>query len=322
MIYNELCGDSMVNKKKIEKFYDYFDQVADILYHEYQKSYIEGMNEAFNFLLDAEFEGTFKDEDIQKITALKETISSEKFGREEVRKAVQLGLLKGYKHAYRSNSLITPDTIGIFVGYLIKKLYRNQSISTVFDPLVGTGNFVYTVLNHIDIDAKVYGVDNDIVKCNLSRNLGDLLDYENEMFYQDTFTYHDRGFDLILTDMPLGNEVPYFPYQVINHHMDLLVEGGYFITLIENDFFEQKGSDIFKQEIEQKGFMFGLIKLSETLFKSNPKSILIIRKKGEGITKSKDFLLVDLPSFNEIESFNQTIQKIDTWFGVREDEIV
>lgn len=311
----------MVNKKSVEKFYDYFDKVADILYHNYQKPYIEGMNEAFNYLLDDTFEGEYSSEDIADINDVKDEIKDIQFSREEVRKAVQLGMLKGYKHTYSSNSLMTPDTIGIFIGYLVKKLYKT-SIESILDPLIGSGNLVYTVLNHIESDAKVFGVDNDIVKCNLARNLGDLMDYENEMFYQETFTYIDNGFDLVLTDMPISDSTPYFPYQVINHHLDALKDGGYFISIIENDFFEKQGNDIFKTEVDKKGYIFGLIKLSETLFKSNPKSILIIRKKGQNVTPHKDFFLVDLPSFNDIDNFNKTINKIDNWFATREDEII
>ena len=309
----------MIDKLKIENFYDYFNEVADILYHNYEKSYIEGMNEAFNYLLDDKFNDEYSTEDIEKIFVLKSKVTEIEFSREEVRKAVQLGMLKGYKHSFSSNSLMTPDTIGIFIGYLLKKLYKSSTINAILDPLVGTGNLVYTVLNHIEIDAKVFGVDNDLLKCNLARNLGDLMDYENEMFYQETFTYIDKGFDLILTDMPISEDTPYFPYQVINHHMDGLNPGGYFISVIENDFFEKKGNDIFKKEIDNKGYIFGLIKLSETLFKNNPKSILIIRKKGVDVLPSKDFLLVDLPSFSDLESFNKSVTKIDTWFASRED---
>lgn len=312
----------MVNKKRVEDFYDYFDEVANLLYHNYQKAYIEGMNEAFNYLLDDAFEGEYSPEDLETLSALKEKVTETQFSREEVRKAVQLGMLKGYKHAYSSNSLITPDTIGIFIGYLLKKLYKKSTVRSILDPLVGSGNLVYTVLNHIEIDAKVYGVDHDVVKCNLARNLGDLMDYENEMFYQDTFTYLDQGFDLVLTDMPITNDIPYLPYQVINHYMDALNDGGFFVSIIENDFFEKTGADIFKEEISKKGYIYGLVKLSESLFKNSPKSILIIQKKQEGLTPPKDFLLVDLPSFNDIENFNKTINKIDTWFASREDKII
>jgi site-specific DNA-methyltransferase (adenine-specific) len=311
----------MVNKINIEKFYDYFDKVADILYHNYQKSYIEGMNEAFNYLLDDKFENEYLAEDVKKITDLKNEITDIDFNSEEVRKGVQLGMLKGYKHTFSSNALITPDTIGIFIGYLVKKLYKNKPIKTLLDPLIGSGNLVYTVLNYLEIDAKVYGVDNDLLKCNLARNLGDLMDYENEMFFQDTLSYFDEGFDLLLTDMPLSEE-PYLPYKVINHHLDSLKDEGYFISLIENDFFEKENNDIFKKEVEQKGYIFGLIKLSETLFKNNPKSILIIRKKIKSLGKPKDFLLVDLPSFNDIDAFNKTIIQIDDWITRKEDEIL
>lgn len=312
----------MVKKENIEKFYDYFDEVADILYHNYQKSYIEGMNEAFNYLLDGEFEDTFKEEDIERISLLKEKVTATKFSREEVRKSVQLGMLKGYKHAFSSNALMTPDTIGIFIGYLVKKLYNVKDIKTVLDPLVGSGNLAYTVLNHIDTNAKLFGIDNEILKCNLARNLGDLMDYDNEIFYQDTLTYFDKGFDLVLTDMPINDDSPYLPFQVINHHLDSVREGGFFIALIENDFFEKQGNEIFKDEIDKKGYIFGLIKLSETLFKTNPKSILILRKKGSNVKKNKDFLLVDLPSFNDVDALGKTINQIDAWVSSRKDDIL
>ena len=311
----------MVNKINVEKFYDYFDEVANLLYHNYQTSYIEGMNEAFNYLLDSEFEGTYSSEDIEKMLEMKKKVTDIQFEREEVRKGVQLGMLKGYKHTFSSNALITPDTIGIFIGYLVKKLYANNSIKTILDPLIGSGNLMYSVLNHIEADAKVFGIDNDIVKCNLARNLGDLMDYDNEVFFQDTLSYFDTGFDLILTDMPITDEEPYLPFQIINHHLESLTDGGYFISLIENDFFLKEGNEVFKKEIDKKANIFGLIKLSETLFKNNPKSILIIRKKKEGVKPLKDFLLVDLPSFNEPDAFNNTVNQIDKWISIREEDI-
>ena len=69
--YNRFCGDKMIDKKKIEDFYDYFDKVADILYHNYQKAYIEGMNEAFNFLLDEDFKGEYSPEDNEQINKIR-----------------------------------------------------------------------------------------------------------------------------------------------------------------------------------------------------------------------------------------------------------
>lgn len=308
----------MVNKLNIEAFYDYFDKTADLLYTNYKTSYIEGMNEAFNLLLDDKLEGTYNTEDVEQLQMFREKVTTYQFNSEEVRKAVQLGLLKGYKHTFSSNSLITPDTIGIFISYLIKKLYKK--VNNILDPVIGTGNLAYTITNQLDGNIKVYGVDNDIMKCNIARNLGDLIDTENEIFYQDTLSFYDTGFDLIVADMPYNiNEEQYLPYQIINHHMDALIEGGYFISVIDNDFFEQKRNEVFKAEIQAKGYIFGLVKFNESLFKSNPKSLLIIRKKGENIKPLKDFFLVELPSFNDMESFNKVINNIDLWFSERED---
>ncbi len=66
--------------------------------------------------------------------------------------------------------------------------------------------------------------------------------------------------------------------------------------------------------------MFGLIKLSETLFKKNPKSILLLRKKVIDETPPKEFLLIDLPSFTDTDGINNSIIKIDEYFKKREGE--
>ncbi len=309
----------MINKLNIEKFYDYFDGIANLLYSNYKLSYLEGMNEAFNFLLDDKFEQEYKEEDITIMKKLKLKVVDLPFEKEEIRKSVQLGLLKGYKHVYASNAYLTPDTIGIFIGYLIEKLYRDIELTSILDPLIGSGNLVYTILNHLKKKTKVYGIDNNILKCKIARNTADLLEFENEIFFQDSLTYYDQGFDLIVTDLPISeNSVDYFPYKVINHHLDSVKEGKYFFVIIENDFFEKENSKIFKEEIDKKAYIFGLIKLNKSLFKNNQKSILILKRKGKDILMPKDFLMVDMPSFNEIDDLNSTINQIDLWFEKRE----
>ncbi|MCK5761592.1 MAG: N-6 DNA methylase [Candidatus Izimaplasma sp.] len=308
----------MIDKLNIEKFYDYFDGVANLLYSNYKLSYLEGMNEAFSFLLDEEFEGEYSTKDIALINELKFKIIDLSFEKEEIRKSVQLGLLKGYKHIFASNAYLTPDTIGIFIGYLVEKLYKENELNSILDPLIGTGNLVFTILNHLKKKTKIYGIENNLLKCKIARNVADLLEFDNQVFYQDTLTYYDQGFDLIVADLPLSEDAnDYFPYKVINHHLDSLGDSKYLFAIIENDFFEKPGNKIFKQEIDKKAYIFGLIKLNESLFKNNPKSILIIRKFGENVEKPKDFLMVDLPSFNDIDNFNRAVAQIDLWIEKR-----
>ncbi|MFK5883914.1 MAG: class I SAM-dependent methyltransferase [Candidatus Izemoplasma sp.] len=315
----------MVDKFNVEKFYDFFDNVASILYDDKELPYIEGMIFAFNRLLDIDNELVIKDDLITQIDKIINEVTKTEFNAEEIRKSVQLGLLKGFKHTRSKNSEMTPDTIGIFIAYLVEKLYKDQKLKNVFDPLIGTSNLISTLLNQLKQDIQVYGIDNDPLKCKLSKSILDLLDFDNEVFVQDTFTFNNGSFDLIVTDMPIDDvekDGLYFPFGVINHHLDNLSPGGFFISVIENDFFERKGNDVFKKEIDDRADIFGLIKLSDTMFNTNPKSILILRKKGKDITKENKFLLVDLPSFNDIDDLNKTINNINEWFINREvDEL-
>jgi len=322
-IYNTF-GDKMVDKIKVEKFYDYFDEVANLLYGFNGTSYIEGMIYAFDLLMEkAEVNSEFPDDIKLKVEEAIEQILQYKLNAEELRKSVQLGLLKGFKHANYSNEMMTPDSIGIFISYLIRKLYKDEKINSIFDPLIGTSNLVLTILNQLNQDIKVIGVENNEFSANLAKAFIDLVDYENEIFMQDTLTFLNGNFDLIVTDLPKDDNSHqfYFPYGLISHHINNLKDGGYFIALIENDFFEKENSDIFKKQIDESAYIFGLIKLSETLFKNSSKSILILRKKGELVFKENKFLLVDLPSFSDLNNFNKVINNIDNWFKTREVEL-
>jgi site-specific DNA-methyltransferase (adenine-specific) len=67
--------------------------------------------------------------------------------------------------------------------------------------------------------------------------------------------------------------------------------------------------------------MFGLIKLDESLFKNHPKSILILKKKGEEDEILDHFLLVDLPPFSDQTAFNQALGKMESWFKKKEVDV-
>lgn len=310
-----------MKQNQIEIFYDYYDGVANILYEHYKLSYLDGMNEAFHLLLDDTLKGSYDQEHIDQMRTLKNQITDVAFERENIRKSVQLGMLKGYKHTYSSNSLITPDTIGLFVSYLIKKFYQNKELETIFDPLVGSGNLLYTIANQIEDYLVLFGIDNDRLKCDLARNLGDLLDYEANIYFQDTLTFYHTDYDVLVTDLPISTERPYKPYQFLNHHIDSVKPGHYAFALIENDFFEQEGANTFKEEISRKAQIVGLVKLPDELFKTHPKSIFILRRHTPNSTPLDGFLLVDLPSFYDEDGMTNILHQIDQWIATRKDDL-
>jgi site-specific DNA-methyltransferase (adenine-specific) len=217
--------------------------------------------------------------------------------------------------------LITPDTIGIFLAYLIKKFHPSLAFQTIFDPLVGSGNLLFTIANQLDIPLELFGLDHDLTQCHLARNLGDLLEYDTNIFYQDTLTFYHTGFDVVVTDLPITDETPYPPYLMLNHHIESVREGGYMFALIENNFFEQDGSDTFREQIATKAQIVGLIQLPGDLFTTHPKSIFILRRHTKPARPLDGFLLVELPSFRDEEGMTSTLYQIDQWIAKRKDDL-
>jgi site-specific DNA-methyltransferase (adenine-specific) len=314
----------MEKQANTETFFDYLDAVAMALYDQDKTLYLEGVKYALEYLLDDEIKKELSDSTDTQIKQSKQDVLELSFDPETIRKAIQLALLRGFKHARITNAQMTPDTIGIFISYLIKKLYPENAPKLVLEPLIGTGNLIATLSNHYKSPFTVHGIDDDPLMCDLARNVCDSLDIDQQIFLQNTLTYQAGLYDLIVTDFPpkkIGDKLEYLPYLTIIHHLDHLKEGHFFIAVIENDFFDQKQNGVFKKLLNEKAHMFGLIKLDESLFKNHPKSILILKKKGEEDETLDNFLLVDLPPFSDQTAFNQALGKMESWFKKKEVDV-
>ncbi len=304
----------------VEQFYDYLDQCALALHANDKTPYLNGVALALDFLLDDALPEETPDDVVQRLREAKTQVIDQNFDKETVRKAIQLALLKGFKSLNVTNSMMTPDTIGMFMSYLLKKLYGENSTLTVFDPLVGPGNLLATINNHHREGHTFIGTDIDPLLCQLSRNVLDALDIKHQIYHQDTRTFEGLTTDLIVCDFPVekkNRKEMYFPYQIILKHMHQLKPYGFFVAVIENDFFDQKEATDFKKKLLKTMHLYGLIKLDEGLFKNHPKSILILQKKQTESETLSDFLLADLPSFSDETAFNKTIEKIELWFKNR-----
>jgi len=58
----------------------------------------------------------------------------------------------------------------------------------------------------------------------------------------------------------------------------------------------------------------GLIKLPDSLFKVIGKSIFILQKTGEDVQKIEKVLLADITSFEDEDTLQVQIMKINQWF--------
>ena len=70
---------------------------------------------------------------------------SETVTKEDIRRGIQLAVLKGMKQNAQPNHQMTPDSIGMLIGHIAGKLATGEQGITLLDPAAGTGNLLYTV---------------------------------------------------------------------------------------------------------------------------------------------------------------------------------
>ena len=306
-----------------ELFYDVLDESINKLYEIKKDRFLRLLVESGRNIVECDVlnkEAT--PEQKQELLAIYDKLSDVDFNVEEIRKAFQMMVLRAFKEENLKNGDITPDTIGFFIAYLINKLIPKQQALKILDPVVGTGNLLYSVANHLDCELELFGIENIKDVLDIATILGDLLNYKVEMYCQDTLDHPFSGMDVVVADLPDYNvkelDDRYFPYLCVLQHMSSLKDDGYFIGIVPNDFFEHDEDGFFKENIQKYGSVLGVLELPTNMFKSNPKSIIIFSRVA---LESKKCLLVELPSFSDAAALNKALIKIEQWFEINKKEV-
>lgn len=297
----------------LELFYDCVDESNNILYDAIHKNYFELIETTVNNILAGEVVCDVDDDVVQKLNDVYDKIADVDFTVEDVRKAMQAIILKGFKEMRIPNGNTTPDTLGIFIAYLVTKLTKSKNIS-ILDPLCGTGNLLHTIANHLDKEIQLYACDHDLWMTKLTRMVSDLLNLEVNVYLQDTLNLNLLDLDFVVFDLPnviKEDNKEYFPYKAMLHYKNMLKDGGAMIGIVGNDFFDYDKDQAFKKELLSDSSIIGLVELPDKMFVSKPKIILVIQKK---VYDKKNCFMVKLPSFTEVKEFNSVLMDIEAWF--------
>ena len=300
----------MVKQDNVEKLFDVFDQSAILYYEKLKISYLDGLVKTCENILANSVESDLEDLNI-KLMELIDSIKDIDFNKEEIRKAFQYSCLRGLKHQNISNQMVTPESIGIFISYLVNKFYDKDNL-VIFDPLVGTGNLISGLANNLEEQTTLVGVENDMIFYKLSQALFGMLEYGNNVYYQDILSFNNFESDLAVTDFS-GIEQEKI-YEIIKHIYSLLKEDSFFISIIDNTFFDDEKIRDFIYEVKDKWHFFGMIVLPESIFKNNHKSIFILQKIGKNFIKPEKFLVADLPDFSDQTEMVKVINQLNEWF--------
>lgn len=319
----------------VEQLFTLFNETALVLQEELSCTYLDALAETGENL----FHGSIlQAEEISELTEKRlnkqyQEFDLSKFSKEEIRKAYQLVILKGMKENVQPNHQMTPDTVGMLVGYLVQKFLKQQASFRLLDPAVGTGNLLTTVLNQLSGNVHSIGVEIDDLLIKLAYVNANLQEHPIELFNQDSLEpLFIDPVEAVIADLPVGyypNDVRAANYQLkapeghsFAHH--LFIEqsvkhtnpGGYLFLIIPNGLFESDQAPQLREFFRENVIVQGLLQLPVSMFtnKNAGKSILVLQKQGEGVQPPKQALLVDLPNLSNAVEMDKILTKIEKWF--------
>lgn len=266
---------------------------------------------------------------IEALVQVFEHVDTENEKMDDVRKAVSLLVLEETTQLPPNNQP-TPDAVSLFMGYLASKLLEDNA--KVLELGSGTGTLIHAVLSQVK-GATAQAVEVDELLLRLSYAVSNLLGQPVSYFHQDALApLFVEPSDLTLVDLPIG----YYPddetaatysmkresghsyshFLLMEQAMRHTKPGGHGLFVIPNNLFEQDDEGKLKQWMDREAVVKGVLQLPTTMFKDEryAKSLLLLQKLGEGVTRPKQALLVELPSFTDLRAVDNIVKQIDEWF--------
>lgn len=304
--------------ENIEKLFGMLNEHAEKIEKEHNVTLLEGILDGLEAWLDGEV-----------------NFSQDGATKEDVRKAIQIAVLKGMRKGSQPNHQMTPDTLGLLVGYFVEQLFadrlKTEKIS-ILDPAVGTGNLLLTVMNLLDGKIEATGVEVDELLIRIAAATADLTEQPVSLFRQDALQdLLVNPADAIVCDLPVGyypNEDVALDYELCAsegmsyaHHLfieqsvNYTKDGGYLFFLAPTHLFESEQSKQLHKYIQKHAWIQAIIQLPDTMFanKALEKSIVILQKQSKEFKAPKEVLLAKVPNMQNKQALAMFFEKVKMW---------
>lgn len=305
--------------EKIEQLFTFIDSAAGSVQEAENVSYLEGVLVALNGWLDGEH------------------VPEGEWDRNDIRKGIQLALLKGMRESAQVNHQMTPDSLGLLVGYLVEQFFEESLMKketiTMLDPAVGTGNLLLTVMNLIGDQITGAGVELDDLLIQLAAASADLQQQPVALYHQNTLMpLLIDPVDAVVCDVPVGyypdeeyananyaihaeEGMTYAHHLFIEKSINQLRDGGYAFFLVPSTIFESEQARQLFTYIKTNTWIQAVIQLPTTLFKKEQmaKSIFVVQKKSDTEKPVKDVLLAKVPSLSNPQALEQFFTRVRQW---------
>ncbi|QLK86253.1 class I SAM-dependent methyltransferase [Staphylococcus sp. 17KM0847] len=300
----------------MEKIFQQLDDQTKILNAQNGQSFIENLGLAME----------------QLYTSNRELLEQATF--QDRRKAFQFAYLSQLqKEEVQANHQITPDTIGLVVGFLISKFEENAKEMHIADLGSGSGHLSATIHDTLKETSVMHHlVEVDPVLSRLSVHLANFLEIPFDVYPQDVIMplpFEDA--DVVVGDLPIG----YYPidersqmmrlgfeeghsyahYLFIEQAIAALKPSGYAFLVVPTHLFEGEHVKQLENFIATEAEMQAFLNLPKNLFKNEKaqKSILILQRKQQGMTKPVEVLLANIPDFKNPQMFQNFLGELQEW---------
>ncbi|WP_145438671.1 class I SAM-dependent methyltransferase [Staphylococcus hominis] len=257
------------------------------------------------------------------------------------RKAFQFAYLSLLQEEnIQANHQITPDSIGLILGFLVQKFIENNKELQIVDIASGAGHLSATV-NEVLKDSEVmhHLIEVDPVLSRVSVHLANFLEIPFDVYPQDAIMPLPlEEADVVVGDFPIG----YYPLDERSKEMKLgfeeghsyshfllieqavyaLKQSGYAFLVVPSNIFEDEHVKQLQNFITTETEMQAFLNLPKTLFKNENarKSILILQKKKANETKPVEVLLANIPDFKNPNQFHVFINELNEWMDANHSQ--
>lgn len=306
-----------IDNKKVDLFYDLIDKACMIYYNDIKRDYLEAFISFTNALINGLDEPKLSNKAVQKLEKIINQISSQDFLNEEVRLAVELVLIKGYKHRNLLLDFLTPDGVSYIFSFIVNSIISNDSKYkdlddddfdevVVMDTVMGAGNMLNTIINNGARNITGIGIERDILLANLAKSLAEIIDNDIIVNVQDAKIKFNALADIIVGDFGETEDV----YDIILARLDNILNNGYFAYMVNNDFFT-KATNEFKEALLKEATLMGLIVLPSNFVKKGHVGKSIIVGKKEIL---RDYQMSVISIDENLSDMNNVAKKINKMF--------
>lgn len=255
--------------------------------------------------------------------------------KDEMRKGIQIAILKGMRKNTQPNHQMTPDTLGLLISYFVEQFLEDELEKgkvKIADLALGTGNLVYTVMNALDGKIEASGVEVDELLIRLAAATAELLEQPISLYRQDALEpLLVDPVDAIVSDLPVGyypNEDVALEYELCaekgmsySHHLFIeqslkhTKEGGYLFLLVPASIFESDEAKNLHKFLKKHAWINAVIQLPTSLFssKAHEKSILVLQKPCKTLRAPREVLLAKVPPLSNKQAMAMFFEKVQMW---------